>query len=94
MAPADDADGILADLIGRSLDEHAPVLIVRSARRLGPGNLADVEERELAAAGAAVLEVVTDYEAVQPLSSVARARPAPFVVCQAPYTPASSVNPG
>jgi hypothetical protein len=62
MAPADDGDRILADLVGRPLDDHAPVLIVRSARHLCPDELAEGEERELVEDGGVVLEVVFDLD--------------------------------
>jgi hypothetical protein len=64
MAPVDDVDQVLAELVGQPLDDVSPALIVRSARRLGR---ADVEE--LVAQGlegrqlldeALVLEVIFD----------------------------------
>src|SRR5947207_354794 len=39
MAPAEDLDRALAELVGRPLDDHAPALTVRSARRLGRDDL-------------------------------------------------------
>jgi hypothetical protein len=59
---ADDADGILSDLIDRPLDEYAPALVVRTARRLAAEALSDNEERELVSAGGLILEVVFDLD--------------------------------
>jgi hypothetical protein len=65
VTPADDIDRALADLVGHPLDEFAPALVVRSARRLDRRELEGLvhqglEERELLDAGDVVLEVVFD----------------------------------
>jgi hypothetical protein len=62
VTPTDDVDRALADLVGRPLDEFAPALVVRSARRLVRGEVDDSDERELLDGGGVVLEVIFDLD--------------------------------
>jgi hypothetical protein len=64
MAPADDVNQALGDLVGRPLDDVPPALIVRSARRLTRADVEDLvaqgrEGRQLLDENL-VLEVVFD----------------------------------
>jgi hypothetical protein len=64
MAPADDLDRALSDLVGQPLDDHQPALILRSVRRLGRADIealvAQGQERPQLLGENLVLEIVFD----------------------------------